>query len=510
MMLFWLYNLILLPVLFPYLAWRLLVRGKSREGLWERFGSVPEAGPEPKEGRIWMHAVSMGEMVAAVPVSAALRAALPGAEILVSTTTPTGQAQARRDVPEASLHFYFPFDLPWVARRVLARLQPSAIVLMEAELWPNLVEAARRCGIPVVIANGHVSDRTLRRATRLRPLLAPLVAGITRYLAQSAAVRDRAIALGLPPERVWVSGHTKFDQKVPSLSADEAAALRAGFGLAPGRPLLLAGSTHEGEEEQILAAWEIARRRIPDLALMLAPRHLARVLAIRTLIEQRGYAVRARSEMEEGPASIIHHGDTETRRDSEVIHGDGQDGQDCRNVPGQDGNPVHSCEFSVSPCLRGESSSAVLLLDTMGELSKFYGLAAVAFVGGSLVPKGGHDILQPLFHGVPTLFGPHMHNQRALAQLCVAAGAVRQVRDGAELAEAVVALVTESAEREQMLAAAERLLAENRGASARCAAVVAELVHSRLGTGLRCPSTGVQSEPGGGNREPELQATLQR
>src|SRR5437016_4297177 len=151
MMLLWLYNLVLLPVLFPYLAWRFLVRGKSREGLRERFGNVPDLGPTPSEGRVWVHAVSMGETVAAAPVVAALRAALPGAAVLVSTTTPTGQAQARRDLAQASLHFYFPFDLPWVTRRVLDRLRPSAIVLMEAEIWPNLLAAARRRGIPVIV-----------------------------------------------------------------------------------------------------------------------------------------------------------------------------------------------------------------------------------------------------------------------------------------------------------------------------------------------------------------------
>src|SRR6266581_8910958 len=295
-MLLWLYNLLLLPLLFPYLAWRLIVRGKSREGLAERFGKVPSLGPAPTEGRVWVHAVSVGETVAAAPVVAALRAALPGAAILVSTTTPTGQAQARRSFPDAALHFYFPIDLPWVARRVLERVRPSAIVLMEAEIWPNLLVAARRRGVPVVVANAHLSDRTLRRATRLRALLAPVIAGITRYLTQSPAIRDRALALGLPAARVTVVGHTKFDQEVPALTPDEAAELRARFGLAAAQPLFLAGSTHEGEEELILEAWEAARRAVPDLALMLAPRHLTRIAAVRALIERRGLTVRARSE----------------------------------------------------------------------------------------------------------------------------------------------------------------------------------------------------------------------
>src|SRR5947209_7725613 len=259
-MLLWFYNLILLPILFPYLAWRLVVRGKSREGLAERFGRVPELGPAPPEGRVWVHAVSVGETVAAAPVVAALRAALPGAAILVSTTTPTGQAQARRSFPDAALHFYFPIDLPWVARRVLERVRPSAIVLMEAEIWPNLLVAARRRGVPVVVANAHLSDRTLRRAARLRALLAPVIAGITRYLTQSPAIRDRALALGLPAARVTVVGHTKFDQEVPALTPDEAAELRARFGLAAAQPLFLAGRTHARAAELLLCDGEAARR----------------------------------------------------------------------------------------------------------------------------------------------------------------------------------------------------------------------------------------------------------
>jgi 3-deoxy-D-manno-octulosonic-acid transferase len=440
-MLLLLYNLILLPILVPTLLWRLLVRGKSREGLAERFGRVPELGPPPAGGRIWVHAVSMGETVAAQPVFAALRAALPTAEILVSTITPTGQAQARRSLPAAALHFYFPFDVPWVVRRVLRRLRPTVIVLMEAEVWPNLLGAAQRQKVPVVVANGHISDRTLRRALRLRPWLAPILAGITRYLAQSEAIRRRALALGLPEERVTVAGHTKFDQDVAAFAPEEADLIRAALGLEPEQPLFLAGSTHEGEEELVLDAWETARGRVPGLALMLAPRHLTRLEAIRELLRRRGLGVRARSDASSGVQAFGRSGAQES---------------------GPDGHLEHL--------------NTVFLLDTMGELARFYGLASVAFVGGSLVPKGGHDILQPLFHGVPTLFGPHMHNQRALAQRVLEEGAGRQVADVAALAKAVTDLLTDDAERRSVVDAAARLLRENRGASDRCAREVAALL----------------------------------
>lgn len=452
-MLLWLYNLILLPVLFPYLAWRLLVRGKSRAGLAERFGRVPKLGPAPSEGRVWVHAVSMGETVAALPVIRALRTALPGAAVLVSTTTPTGQAQARRAFPDAALHFYFPIDLPWVARRVLDRVRPSAIVLMEAEIWPNLVTAARRRGVPVVVANAHLSDRTLRRASRLRALLAPLLAGITRYLAQSPAIRDRALSLGIPADRVSVVGHTKFDQEVPSFTLEEGAKLRAALGLSPQQPLFLAGSTHEGEEELILDAWEAARTVVPELALMLAPRHLTRVEAVHALIERRGFQVVRHS----GVQAFSSSGNPSDRSD-----------------PTKQSDTLQSHPEG----LNAERPNPVLLLDTMGELARLYGLAAVAFVGGSLAPKGGHDILQPLFHGVPTLFGPHVHNQRTLVELALSAGAARQVEDADGLARALLQLLTDAPARSCMQAAAAQLLAENRGAASRCAAVVAALVRA--------------------------------
>jgi 3-deoxy-D-manno-octulosonic-acid transferase len=366
----------------------------------------------------------------------ALRAALPAAEILVSTITPTGQAQARRTLPHAALHFYFPFDLPWVVARVLRRLQPSAIVLMEAEVWPNLLTAACRRKVPVVVANGHISDRTYRRAVRLRPLLGPIVNTISRYLAQSTAIRDRALAIGVPRERVTVAGHTKFDQSVPAFAPDEAASIRLGLGLTPDQPLFLAGSTHEGEEEQVLDAWVEARRRVPGLALMLAPRHLTRVEAILDLLQRRGLEVGVRSEM-------------------------GTDANQAALTAGHD------------------RADRVLLLDTMGELARFYGLATVAFVGGSLVPKGGHDILQPLFHGVPTLFGPHMHNQRALTHRVLEEGAGRQVANAVALAEMVTVLLTDDEDRRAVVEAAARMLRENQGASDRCAREVAVLLGSR-------------------------------
>jgi 3-deoxy-D-manno-octulosonic-acid transferase len=297
----------------------------------------------------------------------------------------------------------------------------------------------------LVVANGHISDRTFRRAARVRPLLATILEGVTRYLAQSELIRERALAVGLPAERVVVTGHTKFDQDVPRLSELEACSLRENLGLGREQPLFLAGSTHEGEEEQVLDAWEAARQHVPDLALMIAPRHLQRVEEISALVEARGLRVVRRSAL-----------------------GVGRSG---------------SGAVTPSPNAERPTPKTVLLLDTMGELARAYGLASVAFVGGSLVAKGGHDILQPLFHGVPTLYGPYMHNQRALAALVSGAGAGRVVADAAELGDELVTLLTDEGERAARTEAGARLLAAHQGAAARCAAEVAALVSVDCGMG---------------------------
>jgi 3-deoxy-D-manno-octulosonic-acid transferase len=304
----------------------------------------------------------------------------------------------------------------------------------------------------VVVANGHISDRTFRRGMKLRAHLGPILKTISQYLAQSESIRARAIALGLPEEQVTVAGHTKFDQSVATFTVEETATIRARLGLSPDQPLLLAGSTHDGEEEQVLEAWETARQRVPDLALMLAPRHLNRLEAIHALLQARGLSAWLWSE-----AGI---------------------GGRVAGATGADGAAVEAASPAATECLTAEAgrSHTVLVLDTMGELARFYGLASVAFVGGSLVPKGGHDILQPLFHGVPTLFGRYMHNQRSLARCVLEEGAGHQVEDGADLGKVVTELLTDETKRRSLRQAGARLLAEDRGASTRCAEAVAALL----------------------------------
>jgi 3-deoxy-D-manno-octulosonic-acid transferase len=421
-----LYNLALLlasPLLAAYLAYRIVVRGKSREGFAQRLGFVPRLGAPPPAGRVWLHAVSAGEVVAAAAIARELGEAAAEIELVVSTTTPAGYQQALKLVPQARACFYFPFDFLPCVWTALGRIRPSVVAAVETEIWPNWFWAARCRGVRRALVNGQFADRGFRKARNARRLYQWALGEIDYLWMQSPLAADRARELGAPPERVRVVGNAKFDQPVQAAAPAAAEAVTALLGLTGGRRLWVAASTHPGEEEQVLAAFAQARRHAPDLALLLAPRHLERTGEVLGLLESTGLRVARRS-----------------RR----------------------------AETTTSP-------ADVCLLDTMGELAGLYELADVVFVGGSLIAIGGHDILQPLFHGRPTLFGPHMHNQRDLAALAQSAGAALQVADAEELAAAVCDVLGSAELRARLAEGAERLLRENAGAAGACAEMLAAL-----------------------------------
>jgi 3-deoxy-D-manno-octulosonic-acid transferase len=456
-----LYNLLLLlasPLLAAYLAYRLVVKGKSREGFSQRLGWAPRLGAPPPGGRIWLHAVSAGEVVAAAAIARRLRETAPEAEVVISATTPAGRQQAERLVPHAAAWFYFPFDFLPCAALALSRVRPTVVAAVETEIWPNWLWLARASGARAALVNGQFADRGFRGARRFRWLYRWALGQFDALLMQTPQAAERALFLGAPPERVRVVGNVKFEQQVTVTKPEVAELVRSVLalslhssgtrgeapagdapsqtGLSPrswgaggARPLWVAGSTHPGEEEQVLEAFRLARERIPELALLLAPRHVERAGEVAALLERAGLRYRRRS--------------------------------------GEGGGTVD-----------------VLLLDTMGELAGLYALADVVFLGGSLAPIGGHDILQPLFFGKPALFGPHMHNQHDLAARALREGAARQVEDAGSLAAAVVELISQTAAREQMRAAAARLLQENTGAAAECATLLARLARGEPQTDL--------------------------
>ncbi len=421
-----LYNLLLLllsPLLVIYLLVRLLA-GKSREGFAERLGFVPRTKTGGAAPRGWLHAVSVGESVAAKPVWDALRAALPDWALYHSTITGTGQAVAAKTVGDAGTMLYFPFDfLPcvWLA---LTRVRPRVIVIVETELWPNFLAVAHLMGIRTVMVNGIISDRTLRGARRLGWLYRWMTGNIDRFCMQTHADAERIIALGADPERVSVTGNTKFDQALPEVSLGAQMTLRGELGLTRDEPVLVAGSTHAGEEDIVLRAFRQVKSAYPRVRLILAPRHLPRAQEVEDLVVAHGFVAARRSRMAAVPTP----------------------------------------------------PDAVIILDTIGELARAYALGLAGFVGGSLVPIGGHNVLEPLALGKPALFGPHMHKTREIAAIVTEAGIGFPISDAESLAAQWMELLTNAALRQDVAERAAAVFAANRGAAQRSVAEITHLV----------------------------------
>jgi 3-deoxy-D-manno-octulosonic-acid transferase len=369
------YTLMLFVVLvvgLPYWLLRMATQGKYREGLSERLGRVPDRlrAADPRK-TIWVHAVSVGEVLAASRLVNELGTRVPQYRVLLSTTTRTGQRLARERTGIAH-SFYFPLDFPWIVQRYLRKLDPVLLVLVETELWPNLLTACRRAAIPVALVNGRISDRSLPRYMRLRGLWKGILAGISIVLAQSEEDVKRLKAIGAPAGRVWFTGNLKYDVR----SATRAAItnmLREK--LAAGTRVLVCGSTLEGEEEILLNAFRQLLKTVPDCVMILAPRHPERFGRVAGLLKHRKEPYVRRSNWMKRPAKI---------------------------KPG-----------------------TVVLLDSIGELASVYALASVAFVGGSLVPAGGHNPLEPAQFAVPVVMGTHYANFRTVIDTLVQAEALK-------------------------------------------------------------------------------------
>jgi 3-deoxy-D-manno-octulosonic-acid transferase len=384
-----------------------IVRGKARGYLHTLPERLGRRLPAPGEGPlVWIHAVSVGEVLAARSLVAPLREALPGARVALSTTTLTGHAIARKGLT-ADVLLFAPFDLRFAVRRVVGALRPRLLLLVETELWPNLVREARQAGARVAVVNGRLSDRSFPRYRRIRGLLRPLLAQIDLFLMQGPEHAERMLELGAEPSRVRVGGNLKFD----ALEAAEPPETLRLLLDTQGAPLLIAGSTMPGEEALVLQAFRVARARVPALRLVLVPRHPERFGAVTELVAAAGFPCVRRSALR-----------------------------------------------------AGEWRDEVMVLDTMGELAKVYPLATVVFVGGSLVPKGGHNVLEPAVAGRPVVVGPHMENFREIAELFLAAGAIVQVGSAADLGEQLILLLEDEPRRQAIGERARLLVEQQKGA----------------------------------------------
>ena len=418
------YTAVLATLLAGYLPaalWRRVARGvplhlRARLG----YGADPSGnGPVA-----WVHAVSVGEAIAAAPLVDGLRQTYPDLPVVMTTVTETGARVVRERFSGTAAHRFFPIDFPGAARRVIGAINPAFLMCMETELWPNTFRILARRGVPVMVANGRLSDRSFRRYLLVRPLLRSLLEGIRVFAMQSQEDARRIIALGAPAERVFVTGNVKNEP-----TADPAGSIELWsrlLGLREGERVWIAGSTHRGEEEAVLAAHATARQDCPDLVLVIAPRHPERVPEVLGLVAARGWPAVRRSEL-----------------------------------PRQ--RPV----------------DAVIVVDTVGELAPIYSVADVVFLGGSLVPVGGHNMLEPALRRKPVLFGPHTGNFREAAAMLVRSGGGVVVHDAEALARHLVRLLLNDDVRKRLGGLAYEAVASRQGAVQATLDLVAQFLQPR-------------------------------
>jgi 3-deoxy-D-manno-octulosonic-acid transferase len=427
------YSSLLLAVLVlgaPYWLLRMATSGRYRAGLPGRLGRVPKGLKAAVTGHnvIWVHAVSVGEVLAATQLIRELKIALPGWVVAVSTTTETGQRLAAERLAESPV-FYLPLDFRFVVRRYLQAMQPKMLILMESELWPRLIDECRRDGVPVAVANARISDRSFPRYLRLRQLWRPFLEMISLFLAQSNETADRLMKIGAPAERVKVMGNLKYDVRVAHDSA-LTAMLRERLPL--GSKVLVCGSTLEGEEQVLLKAWPAVVAAEPNAVMMLAPRHPDRFAPVAAMIEANGFEFMRASEFRK-------------QRDAVTV-------------------------------------GSVFLLDTIGDLASMYGVAAVAFVGGSLVVKGGHNPLEPAQFAVPVVMGPSFENFREVVETMRASDAVRIVSPEM-LAGTLIAMLGDTEEARTVGERGRAVFEAQAGATTRTVQALMELLQEGPVTG---------------------------
>lgn len=405
-----LYNFILIAatiLLSPYFLFKVITVPKYRGGLTQKLGRIRKGVLRVLNGNrpIWIHAVSVGEVMAAHPLVRDLKKRYPGRKLILSTVTVTGNYTAKQRVPEADAVFFFPFDYPWVVRRVISKINPALVLVAETELWPNFFRELKRQGIPSAVVNGRISPRSYGNYLKFKRLFSEVFQNVTLLCMQSEEDAARIRDIGAQPERVVVTGNLKFDQKIPPVQSPPIA-------IQSDRPVITAGSTHRGEETILLEIFKRLRKKYPKLLLILAPRHPERFDEVSGLITNGGFECQRRSTLK---------------------------------------GPVRD----------------VLLLDTIGELRAFYAVCDIAFVGGSFVKVGGHNLLEPAAVKKPVIFSRYMFNFKEISEEIVRAEGGFIVRDKEELYHKLDNLLSNKELAASMGAKAFSVIAANSGATAR-------------------------------------------
>ena len=421
-MVYLLYNCLLIVsslVLVPYYLLRGLRYGKSRRGIRERLGyfTADQMALLQEKSVIWIHAVSVGETRAAIPLLRQLKESYPGHALVLSNVTETGHEIAQ-DLDCLDLCIFFPFDLSWVTRRALRAISPELIAIVETEIWPNFTRQANKLNIPILLVNGRLSDRSYPRYRYARYFLKPILNCFSAFCMQSQVDTERIISLGAPSRIVENTGNLKFDHVVRDLSHETVKTLKNNYGFPDDAVIVVAGSTHEGEEKILLEAFEhVVKTLGTKIYLILIPRHPERKKDIPGIFKNISFRCRFRSEL-----------------------------------------------TSDSPKL---TCDEVLVVDTLGEVLSFYSIAELVFVGGSFVPVGGHNLLEASLLSKAVLFGSHIHNFKEISKKLVHAGGGIMVHNAAELEDLIVRLLSDSVRRRAMGAAGRALIAENTGATER-------------------------------------------
>ncbi len=428
---------VLLSPMFLYKMWK---RGKYRENFWQRFGFYSEdlrrRLAEKRERRCWIQAVSVGEVNVALSFIGVLRRKFPDLRIIVTTTTSTGHTQAYERLPQEIELLYFPQDFPWCVRRAYDLIQPDFVVLMESELWPNHIWTGAHRGIPLVLVNGRMSPRSERRYKGLRRFFRHVFSKLYLVCAQSQEDADNFIAIDVARDRVHMTGNMKYDVSMPHADAQlvDPVQLLKLINVSPSQPILVAGSTHPGEEEILFNIVADLRRKFPRLFLILVPRHVERTREVVDLAKRK-------------QVKFILRSDISARLEQ------GAGPYDC------------------------------LIVNTTGELKWFYKVATAIFVGKSLVGEGGQNIVEAAVSGHPVTFGPNMQNFRAIAREFVAEGGCIQVQDADGLRRAVEELLEDATRRQSIVAAAHRVIQSNVGATDRSVELIATALSETRSTG---------------------------
>ncbi len=414
-----LYNIILIlltVLLFPVILFKLMTVPKYRGGLSQKLGRVRKRVTRVIQGTrpIWVHAVSVGEVMAAHPLIRELKKKFPGRKLILSTVTVTGNYTARLRVPEADAVFFFPFDYPWTVRRVIRRINPAVVLVAETELWPNFFRVLAQEGIPSAVINGRISPHSYNNYRKFRSFFGQVFAKVTLFCMQSEEDAIRVKDIGAPQDRVIVTGNLKFDQKIPAAKSNPVS-------LPAGSKVLTAGSTHRGEEAALLDVFKRLREKFPELVLIIAPRHPERFDEVEGLVNGAGYDCQRRTR------------------------------------------------------IRGTIKD-VLLLDTIGELRSFYGICDIAFVGGSLVKVGGHNLLEPAAMKKPVMFSRYMFNFKEISEALIAAGGGVLVKDKEELYVKAYKLLSDQKHAQLIGNRAFKVIEANSGAAKRTIDAVSRLI----------------------------------